>query len=71
MSDETDDQPERVVLPFRKPTGWPHAWKSKNSWHGGGWNAPREWTGAPRVLISNRSAGGTDDDDQPPPPMAA
>lgn len=63
-------QPVATVLPFRRPTPWPHAWNSKNTWHGKGWNAGKVWQGRPRVLITNRSARtGTDDDE--PPPMAA
>ncbi len=61
------------VLMFRPASKWPHPWNSPNKWHGSGWNAGTVWKGAPRVLISNRSARptGTDDDEPPTPPMAA
>ncbi len=58
------------VIPFRRPTPWPHAWNSPEPWRGKGWNSGKTWSGPPRVLITNRSAPPFNPDDEPPPRAA-
>lgn len=58
------------VIPFRRPTPWPHTWNSPEPWRGNGWNSGNTWSGASRILITNRSAPPFNPDDEPPPRAA-